>query len=324
MKVLFVASGNSINFKIAPFIRGQGDSLEKLGLDIDYFHIKGKGISGYLKSGLRLKQYLKTTNYDLIHAHYSLSGWSAVIGSGNIPIVLSLMGSDTYGEYIGKNKVKLSSRKKTLLTLLIQPFVDKILSKSLNISKYVYLKKKSHIVPNGILLKDFNPSIRNSRKKLGLSKNKKHILFLGDKRNIRKNYTLAKNSVDIINDSTVELINPYPVPHEKVSLYLNASDVLVLTSFAEGSPNIVKEAMACNTPIVSTNVGDVEWLLDGLEGCYIAGFDPIDFSRKIKLALRYSDEKGKTRGRERLLKLGLDSESIAKKITNIYISILEH
>src|SRR6056297_2997708 len=111
MRVLFVASGNSNTFDVAPFIKSQGKSLEKLGIKVDYFPVLGKGIIGYLKSGLRLNKHLNSSKkYDIIHAHYSLSGWSAVIGSKDIPVVLSLMGSDTYGIYVGHKKVKLSSR----------------------------------------------------------------------------------------------------------------------------------------------------------------------------------------------------------------------
>jgi len=71
------------------------------------------------------------------------------------------------------------------------------------------------------------------------------------------------------------------VPYEDIPVYMNASDVLILSSFHEGSPNVVKEAMACNCPIVATNVGDVKWVLGNTEGCYISSFDPINYSEKL-------------------------------------------
>src|SRR6186997_998803 len=101
MKVLFVSSGNNKNFDIVPFIKEQGESLKLQGIEIDYYPIIGKGIKGYIKAGFRLRKYLKDNPYDLVHAHFILSGWAAIIGSGKIPVVLSLMGSDAYGEYIG-------------------------------------------------------------------------------------------------------------------------------------------------------------------------------------------------------------------------------
>ena len=100
MKVLFVSSGNSKQFDIAPFIKSQGDSLIKQGIDLDYFRITEKGILGYIKNAVKLRKYLKNHKYEIIHAHYTLSGWTAVLSFTKTPIILSLMGSDAYGEYI--------------------------------------------------------------------------------------------------------------------------------------------------------------------------------------------------------------------------------
>src|SRR5690606_8100870 len=117
----------------------------------------GKGLAGYLKAGRRLRQFLKNKHFDLIHAHFSLSGWAAVMGSGNIPVVLSLMGDDAQGNYVGINKIGLMSRFYMLSTKLIQPFVKVIISKSPNLEKHVYLKHKSIIIPNGIDTLKFKP-----------------------------------------------------------------------------------------------------------------------------------------------------------------------
>lgn len=323
MRVLFISSSNSAKFNVSPFIKAQGEALTALGVDVSFFPIKGKGIIGYYKSGLRLRKYLKNNDFDIIHAHFSLSGWSAIIGSIKIPIVLSLMGSDAYGEFIGENKVIPSSKKNTLLTYCIQPFVSKIISKSKNIEKYVYLKNKSHVIPNGVLLNKFYPINEDFRKELGLQNDKLNVLYLGDKKNVRKNYLLAKKAINLVNNSKVQLIAPNPVPYTLIPKYLNAVDVLLLTSFAEGSPNIIKEAMACNLPIVSTKVGDVEWLLNELEGCYVASFDPFEFSKKLIKALEFSEKTGRTKGRNRIIELGLDSKTIASKIIKIYNSILD-
>ena len=76
--------------------------------------------------------------------------------------------------------------------------------------------------------------------------------------------------------------------------------------------------MSCNVPIVSTNVGDVEWLLDGVNGCYIADFNPVDFSKKLSKAIQFSIKNRRTKGRDRILKLGLDSKVVAEKVKGIY------
>lgn len=322
MKVLFVCSGNSKSFDIAPFIKEQGESLRKQGVDIFYYPIIGKGFWGYLKGGWRLKTYLQQNSVDLIHAHYTLSGWTAVIGAGKIPVVLSLMGSDAYGDHIGVNKVSLSSRVSTLLTLLIQPFVKRIICKSENIQRFVYLKHKSCIIPNGINKEKFNSRPINRNQSSNFTNGEKTVLFLGNKADVRKNYPLAEAAVTELNLPDVELVSPYPVSHDDVPTFLKTANVIVVPSLMEGSPNVVKEAMACNCPIVATDIGDVKWVIGDTEGCYVSSFNSKDFADKIKLALQFSSSKGRTNGNERISTLGLDSETIANRIIEIYKAAL--
>jgi teichuronic acid biosynthesis glycosyltransferase TuaC len=322
MKVLFVASGNSKYFDIAPFIKAQAQSLKQAGIDINIFSITGKGMWGYLKAVRPLRNYLKNNNIDIIHAHYTLSGLTAVLTFAGKPIVLSLMGDDAYGTYVSLGKVLFKSRILRITTLFIQPFVKAIISKSVFINDVVYRKNISRIIPNGVSLDDIKVSNNGYREGLGLTKGKKYILFLGDITDPRKNFKLCEEAFKLINVPGVEICAPYPVIHENTVKYLNSVDVLVLTSFMEGSPNVIKEAMACNCPIVTTIVGDVESVIGNTEGCYLASFDPLDFAEKIKLALQYSEQKGRTNGRDRIIKLGLDSETTAKKIIEVYEKIL--
>ena len=318
MKVLFVCSGNIKGFEVVPFIKEQGESLKKIGIEVDYFPIIGKGLKGYFQASKKLRAHLKANKYDLIHAHFTHSGWTAVLAAGKTPVVLSLMGSDAYGEYVGVNKVQLKSRANTLLTYFIQPFTKAIISKSQNIEDYVYLKHKSYIIPNGINKEKFKPSTIDYRAELGLSKDKKQVLFLGSRTNVRKNYALVKDAFDHLNLPDAELINPYPVSHAQIPKYLNAADVLVVPSLMEGSPNVIKEAMACNCPIVSTDMGDARWVFGDTEGCFLSSFKPYDFAEKIKMALEFAEKKGRTQGEKRIIELGLDAETIAQRVKGIY------
>lgn len=317
MKVLFVCSGNSKDFKIIPFVKEQGESLKSEGIEVDYYPVMGKGLFGYIKAGLSLRKFLKNKHYDLIHAHFTYSGWAAIIGAGRkMPIVLSLMGSDANGEYKGQNKVIAVSRISSFLTWLIQPFVNAIISKSSNIEASVYRKHKSLIIPNGVNMQKFTPQPQNSNSNGSLVSGKKKVLFLGNKTSPGKNFPLAQAAIHQLKD--VELVCPYPVSHHDVPHYLNEADVLVFPSFMEGSPNVIKEAMACNCPIVTTDVGDVKWVIGETKGCYIASFDRTDFSEKIKLAINFSQANGRTNGRQRIVELGLDMDTVAKRIIEVY------
>ena len=119
-----------------------------------------------------------------------------------------------------------------------------------------------------------------------------------------------------IND--VELLTPFPIPAKDVPLYLNLADVLVVTSFEEGSPNVIKEAMACNCPIVSTDVGDVKEVIGNTRGCYITSLDPGDVAEKILLALEFDN---RTNGRNNIRYLELNV--IAEKIIKVYESVVK-
>ena len=322
LKVLFVSSGNSKAFNIAPFIKKQGESLIKIGIDVQFFTVKGKGLPGYITEAFQLRRILKRIRPDIIHAHYTLSGWTAVLAASKLPVVLSLMGTDAYGEYIGVNKVKFSSRYLSLLTYLIQPLVNAIICKSKHIGTYVYLKRKSHVIPNGIELERISDKQGGDRNELGLDPEKKYVLFLGNKNNLRKNFRLLEKAFCLVDTDDSVLIAPYPVSHETVVKYLNSVDVLVVPSLMEGSPNLVKEAMACNCPVVATFVGDVPWLFGDEPGHYLAGFTPKDVAAKISQALAFSETRGRTQGRKRLIDLGLDSTSVAEKLAGVYLDVL--
>ena len=319
MKVLFVCSGNSKDFDIIPFIKEQGESLKSEGIEVDYYPVKGKGLLGYVKAGFRLRNFLRKKQYDLIHAHFTYCGWTALIGAGRkTPVVLSLMGTDANGEYKGKNKVILKSRISSFLTWLIQPFVSAIISKSSNIEESVYRKHRSFIIPNGVNIQKFKPQPLDANSSHLFENGKKKVLFLGSKTKTGKNFPLAQAAVQQLEMQHIELVCPYPIAHNDIPQYLNEADVLVFPSFMEGSPNVIKEAMACNCPIVATDVGDVKWVIGETKGCYIASFDPKDFAEKIRIAIETPRVNGRTNGRQRIIDLGLDTDTVAKRIIEVY------
>ena len=322
MKVLFVCSGNVSSFDVVPFIKEQGEALREHGVDIHYYTVKGKGIAGYLKAGVKLFKALRSKQYDLIHAHFVLSAYTALIGSAfRIPVVLSLMGSDAYGQYVGDKKVIPGSRYTTLMTWMIQPFVSAIISKSDNIARYVYLKNKSFIIPNGIDREKFR-SDRSYKEELGLTAAKKTILFLGSSKNVRKNLPLVKDALSYLARTDVELVNPYPVPHDAIPKYLNSVDVLAVPSFMEGSANVIKEAMACNCPVVATDVGDARWVFGNTEGYYLSSFDPKEYAERLEEALAFAEINGRTKGEQRIAELSLDAGSVAQRVIDVYRRVL--
>lgn len=319
IKVLFISRGNPEG-KIVPFIREQAESLKKEGLTVDYYVLNGKGIRGYMDNIKAIKQKIKSENYDLVHAHYTLSACIARWASHRKPFVVSFMGSDVNGIYNSKGNRKPGiSFLLLLLSNLLVCLSDEAILKSPGMLKRILRKKIVTIIPNGVDLEKFYPQDKSEcRRQLNLDVNKQYILFLGDQQDTVKNARLIINAVDQLEDSDTELLMPYPVGHELIPMYMNAADVLSISSFSEGSPNVVKEAMACNCPIVSTNVGDVAWLLEDVKGCYIATHEIQNYKDRISDALHYASIEKKTNGHQKLLDLKLDAGSISCKLISVY------
>lgn len=325
MRILFVCSGNTKE-GISPIIKNQGDSLKNNGVQMDYFLIKGEGFNGYLRSIKPLKKYLKNKKIDIIHAHYGLSGNIALLGKlRKIPLVVSYMGDDLLGE----------NRKNGSYTILGKLFVliNKIQIKYFN--NYSIVKSKEmltvikrnrrniSLIPNGVNFSVFRPYSRKiAKKELGFNNDELIILFVSDPDRAEKNYQLALKAVGLLKIQNIKFVVVSKVDQSQLYMYYNAANVLLLTSFHEGSPNVIKEAMACNCPTVSTDVDDVRWIFGNTKGYYITSFDPEEVAEKISLALDFVEKNNRTQGQHRIISLGLDSISIAKKIIEVYQQIL--
>ena len=151
---------------------------------------------------------------------------------------------------------------------------------------------------------------------------KKLILFASDPERTEKNFKLAEKAVVLLETDNVEMIPLVNIEQDRMKFYYSAADLLLLTSIYEGSPNVIKEAMACNCPIVSTDVGDVRSVIKGTDGCYLSSYDEHEMARLIAYTLKFASDGKRTSGRERIIKLGLDSESIAKKIEEVYRKVI--
>jgi len=164
--------------------------------------------------------------------------------------------------------------------------------------------------------------MKTAQNLLGWNNEKQHILFGSNTNRFEKNFTLAQLAINKLENKDLEIHALYKVQPEVVPLWLNSSDIVMLTSLWEGSPNVIKEAMACSKPIVATDVGDVKWLLGDEPGHYLCKFEEEDVADKIKSALAFSKEHRCTNGRKRLIELGLDDNLIAQRLINIYTETL--
>lgn len=321
MKVIFVASGNKKGgSKVSAFVQSQYDSLKKEGLDMQLIATEGNGVNAYLRAVLKLRKMIRAERPDVLHAHYSLCGWVASLacfGLLNKPkVVVSILGSFPIH----------MQKKAKIVRWSTKHLWDKVIVKSQRTANQ--LGVPVNIIPNGVDLEKFRlVEYSAARKKVGFKRDTKYVIWCSDPERKEKNWPLAVAGVQELKKTgiNVELIAVFNKTPEEVRIYMNAADCVLLTSNSEGSPNVIKEAMACNCPIVSTNVGDVEERLYNLDGCFIVNDEECRFYDTQKAAKLTADELAKalsyskrTMGRQRIIEDRLEISQIAKRIIEIY------
>ena len=306
MRILVVASFNKGRF--APFIVEQVGALEKQGCTTGFFGLQGKGLRGYLRNMPLLKQKIKEFCPDVIHAHYGLSGLFANF-QRRIPVVTTYHGSD-----INDKKVLPFSRVAMFLSAW-NVFVSR---KTLEIAGS---KEKYKLLPCGIDLSDLQLTEKaEARRKMNLQADGKYILFAGAFDVEVKNAPLAKDAVALLQDIQTELLELKGYTREEVTLLMCAADAFLLTSFMEGSPQVIKEAMACGCPIVSVDVGDVRERVAGVEGCYVANTrEPEELAGLLRKAMFFE---GRTKGHDKIVADGIDNRQVTKQLIEIYERVL--
>ncbi len=275
------------------FVHEQVSGLRARGVEVDVLVVGGKRRKlSYVQGAQRLRRQLRERDYDLIHAHYVFSGIVARL-QRRYPLLVSFHGAAEMVGWVG------------LMCKALAPLADAVTVTSEQ-HKRDLGRRDAHIVPCGVDLDLFVlKSCAEARRQLGLTAEGRLVLFVGILRP-EKRLDVIEGAVDILrrHDPSLQLVIATGQPHERIPLYMNACDVLALASDYEGSPVVVKEAMACNLPIVSVDVGDVAQVIAGVEGCYICHRDPTDMADKLRQAL---DRGQRTTGRRVIQSLGLDA-----------------
>lgn len=288
---------------------------------------------------------------DLIHAHFSYPDGFGMIGLAkkwNIPLVISALGTI-------ERKVAYEGSYTSRQIIKAMNFADKVLSVSEDLKLHIVNlginENKVIVVPNGVDTEKFKPAGKeNARKLLNLPLDKNIILFVGALRSIKGvDYLIeaAKNFVDSntelylvgrddgLKKSLKKMAQDFkitdfikfigPVNHEDIPLWISASDILVLPSLSEGRPNVVLEALACEVPVVATDVGGIpELIINGETGYLVPAKNPLELSEKVNKLLGDENQREKMGkfGRKSIIQRGLTWEAHAKKTVDIYSKLL--
>lgn len=303
---------------MAPLARQIG-SIRALGHTLDVLEIRGlKGLK-YLQCWPRL--LARSRAADLVHAHYGYCGLLARVQIGR-PLVVSFMGDDLLGTPDASGHSGAFSRMVVAADVRLAARADAVIVKSPEMAEVV-APVPAAVIPNGVDLGMFRPADRTAAgASLGWASDQHYVLFGGRPEEARKDFPLARAAVleaEQALGAPITLVPLRGVVPEDVPIYMNACGAMIFTSMWEGSPNVVKEAMACNLPVVSVPVGDVATLLDGVEQCAIRPRDP----RSLGAALADVVAAGRrTNGRAALLEKGLDQASVAKRVVEVYERVL--
>jgi glycosyltransferase involved in cell wall biosynthesis len=292
----------------ASFYERQVESLERLGVDVETLPVPGDHHDGERKRSvadyLRLARSVRSQSlerYDLVHANYGLTA-PAALAQRRLPVVVSLWGSDLKGTF---GSVSRACARLADATIVMSEGMATALGTDVA------------VVPHGVELDRFRPMPQaDALDQVGWDADARHVLFPYPRERAVKNYPVAERVVAAADDrldSPVELhVGEGEIPHDEMPTYMNAADALVLPSDREGSPNVVKEALACNLPVVATPVGDVPERLDGVEPSPVCSSEAtlIDGLTDV---LRRGE---RSNGRDAVRDLGLDA--MGRNVLEVY------
>jgi teichuronic acid biosynthesis glycosyltransferase TuaC len=301
------------------FVEAQVDSLRRRGIRCEVVHAH----RDYPALRRRTREALESGAFDLVHAHfgYTAAVVADVCARCRTPLLVSYCGGDINGEeggfarrtrsWIGSVASRLTGFAATAIVVKNAAMIERLPRP---------LRKRTEIIPNGVDLDCFVRTSRDdARARLGWD-GEAVVLFGGRRFDPTKNYGLAEAALRELaaRGMQAKLILLEGVPHDQVPVWLSAADVVLLTSLREGSPNIVKEAMACDSSVVAVHVGDVAWLLEGVANSRVCSYDPKSVADCIAEVLTAKSGGG----RERIRALGLDLDSVAARLEALYLKML--
>ena len=297
------------------FVKEQVESLQKIGIDCDVFYCdgKGRGFKQYITYLPKLWWKSLFGGYDIIHCHHALS--AVLLTMTGAPLfkkcVLSYQNDPTneWGDKVFR----------VFNSLRFKRFIIKNPSEYLKNPKFVYL-------PNGCNQDFFHPmDMMECRERLGWNKEKQYIIYMDSNKGVRtqKRKDRFDEVIALLNDKygwNVDEVVMRNVDRPLVPLYLNAANLHLISSDFEGSPNSVKECMCCNTPVVSTDVGNVKEMIGDIEGSYVTkSFEAEELAECCDKVLRsYLPFEG----RDKFLAKGYGMVTVAEKLKKLYEEIL--
>ena len=297
------------------FVKALVDALVAEGHRVEVIHPR-PGPAPLRYASATAQVFFKTLSgrFDIVHGHYGLWCLAARM-QWTTPVVAAFLGDDLLGTITANGDY---SRKSLLVVRVSQwlcRHVEAVTVKTEQMKK-ASLCENAFVIPDGVNFDLFRPIPRGeARAALGWDAERYYVLFANNPAIPVKNFRLALAAVARLAERGIsaELVVANGLPQEKVVQYINASNALILPSLADGSPNVVREAMACNVPVVATDVGDVAEVLAHTEGCSVCPHDADALAAGLERALLHRE---RTTGRADTAHL--DSKVLVRQVVAMY------
>ena len=264
-------------------------ALRAAGVRVRVLAIDGQRTRwAYAAAALELARSNRRVDFDLIHG---FMGHAGVVARLHVrtPLVVTYTGSDLLGDHAATGVTRKSLAEATVIRQLAR-----VASATITCAAHMEdvlparCRSRNHVVPTSVPLDLFRPIPQvQARAELGWPPDERVVLFAADPARRVKNHPLALAAHEHLRAKSpdVRLRASAGVAYERMALWMSAADALLLTSYSEGSPGVVKEAMACELPVVSTPVGDVAAVMRGIPGCHVCAPDAEGLAAGLELAL---------------------------------------
>ena len=307
-----------------PWLQSQIASLRRAGLAVDSFVVHRADRGKYARAVPRLRALLARQSYDVVHAHYGYAGIVAAL-QRRVPSVVTFHGDDLLGTPDARGRATPWSRVWVQIHRRMADRVDAVIAVSEEMAR-VLDRRDVQVIPCGVDTEMFVARDRDTaRARLGWDPARRYVFFAANPTFPRKCFPVARAAIDLLNRNRpdpVELVCTHSqpravVPYDEVPWHMAAADALVVTAYWEGGPVVVKEAMACNLPIVSVDVGDVRQVIGDTRDCHIVSREPAAVAAALAAVL---DPPRRTNGRARAEMVALPR--IAERLIAVYESVL--
>ena len=245
------------------WVRDQVEEIRRRGVEVEMFSFP-PGSSRYIPATLRLRKLLRRERFDLVHVHYGLTAWCGLL-AGARPLVVTFPGTDVRHPVVGPMSRRLARRVDLVAGVSRALFAPEAGRPGLP------RVPGSAVLPCGPDLERFRPLPRaEARRALGLDPHGRYLLFPANPGRAAKRYDRA---VEVAAATDAELLSGGAIQPDRMPLWVNAANAVLVTSDYEGFGLVCVEALACDVPVLSTPVGVAPFALGGIAGTLCAPFD---------------------------------------------------